>query len=196
MDLSSVYKIDISQPLYPTPIQQMLICQDKNANRLTFELYDGDNPYSPGGSCAGYAVRSDGQTVPMTGTVSANVLSIVLPEEAYAIEGPLNIVVKSVAGNARTSVFFGMGTVLIGQTGTIVNPGDVIPDITELMAAIDQMEQATAAAEAAATKSVRYDTAQSLTDAQKTQARINIGAAQAAPTGDGTGDHDGLLIIY
>lgn len=43
---------------------------------------------------------------------------------------------------------------------------------------------------------VRYDTAQSLTDAQKTQARINIGAAQAAPTGDGTGEHDGLLIIY
>lgn len=43
---------------------------------------------------------------------------------------------------------------------------------------------------------VKYDAAQELTDAQKTQARINIGAAQAAPTGDGTGEHDGLLIIY
>ncbi len=45
-------------------------------------------------------------------------------------------------------------------------------------------------------RAIVYDSAMDLTDAEKTQARINIGAAQAAPTGDGTGEHDGLLIIY
>ena len=195
MNLSASYKIDISQELHPTPLQQMLICQDKNANRLEFEMYNGDAPYSPGGSCAGYVVRSDGETVPMTGTVSGNLLSIILPEEAYAIEGPINVAVKSVAGGDRTTIFFGMGTILVGQTGTIVNPGDVIPDITELMAAIDQMEQATAAANAAATKAVRYDTAQSLTGAQKAQARQNIQAAQVTSV-DFSGSDSGLYIEY
>lgn len=195
MNLSATYKIDISQELHPTPLQQMFICQDKDANRLNFELYNGEAPYSPGGSCAGYVVRSDGETVPMTGTVSGNLLSIVLPEEAYAVEGPINVAVKSVAGGSRSTIFFGMGTVLVGQTGTIVNPGDVIPDITELMAAIDQMEQATAAANAAATKAVRFDTAQSLTGAQKAQARQNIQAAQVTAV-DFSGSDSGLYIEY
>ena len=195
MNLSASYKIDISQELHPTPLQQMLICQDKNANRLEFELYNGDSPYSPGGSCAGYVVRSDGETVPMTGTVSGNLLSIILPEEAYAIEGPINVAVKSVADGDRTTIFFGMGTILVGQTGTIVNPGDVIPDITELMAAVDQMEQATEAANAAASKAVRYDSAQTLTAAQMAQARTNILAAHVLPA-DSNGSETGFYIRY
>ena len=195
MNLSASYKIDISQELHPTPLQQMLICQDKNANRLEFELYNGDSPYSPGGSCAGYVVRSDGQTVPMTGTVSGNLLSIVLPEEAYAIEGPVNVAVKSVAGGARATIFFGMGTILVGQTGTIVNPGDVIPDITELMAAIDQMEQATAAANAAASQAVRYNEDQGLTVSEMAQGRANILAAHVLPA-DSSGSDSGFFIRY
>ena len=54
---------------------------------------------------------------------------------------------------------------------------------------------ATTVAEGLNTGVVKYDSAQSLTDGQQTQARINIAAAKAAPTGDGQGN-DGLLVIY
>lgn len=156
MNLQARYKVDISQPVQPTPLMQMLICQDSQANRFIVDVYDGDDPVALTGSCVGYAVRADGATVPMTGTVSGGSLAVVLPEEAYAVEGPVNIVIKNVAGDVRTTVFFGMGTVIIGQTGTVVNPGDVIPDLAALLAAIDQMEQATAAANAAAASAQRY----------------------------------------
>lgn len=196
MILTCTYKVDILKPVHPTPMEPMLVCQDNQANRLAFEIFAGDAPYSPSGSCVGLVKRADGSGVPITGVVSNNLLYIDLPQEAYAIEGPVTVVVRSVAGNAKTAIFYGYGNVLNGESGTIINPGNVIPDITDLLAAIDQMEQATAAANAAATKAVRYDSTQSLTDAQKAQARINISAAGAAPTGDGTGEHDGLLIIY
>lgn len=196
MILACTYKVDISKPIHPTPLEPMLVCQDNKANRLAFELYSLDIPYSPGGSCVGLVKRADGAAVPITGVVSNNLLYIDLPQEAYAIEGPVTVVVRSVTAAAKTTIFYGYGNVLNGESGTIINPGNVIPDITDLLAAIDQMQQATADAEAAATKAVRYDSAQSLTDTQQAQARINISAASAAPTGDGTGDHDGLLIIY
>lgn len=196
MILTCTYKVDISKPIHPTPLEPMLVCQDYKANRLAFEIYDGDEPYSPSGSCVGLVKRADGAAVPITGVVSNNLLYIDLPQEAYAIEGPVTVVVRSVTAAAKTAIFFGYGNVLNGESGTIINPGNVIPDITDLLAAIDQMQQATAAANAAAEKAVRYDSAMSLTAAEKATARINISAASVLPTGDGTGDHDGLFIMY
>lgn len=195
MILTCTYKVDISKPVHPTPLEPMLVCQDNQANRLAFELYSLDIPFSPGGSCVGLVKRADGAGVPITGVVSNNLLYIDLPQEAYAIEGPVTVVVRSVAGNAKTAIFYGYGNVLNGESGTIINPGNVIPDITDLLAAIDQMEQATAAAEAAATKAVRYDTAQSLTGAQKAQARQNIQAAQVTAV-DFSDSDSGLYIEY
>ena len=85
----------------------------------------------------------------------------------------------------ETTLISFYGTMEITETGNVIQPGTPIPDLPQRLAAIDDMEAATAAANAAASKSVRYDTTQSLTDAEKTTARINIGAAKIYAEGTG-----------
>lgn len=138
MNLPITYKVDISKPLLPTPLQPMLISGDAEANVIRLELYDGETPYSPGGSCVGMAVRQDGGTVPITGTVDGNTMSAVLPAAAYAIPGAMNLIIKNVNGDVKTSLFFGCGNVLIGETGTAIDPGTIIPSVTDLIQRIDE----------------------------------------------------------
>lgn len=137
MKLPISYDVDITQPLFPVPLQSMLITADEYANQITVNLFQGKTPYSPGGTCAGFVVRKDGATMAFSGSISGNALTITLPPAAYAIEGPINIGVKSIADGQKTTVFLGIGTVSNGETGVAVDPGTIIPSVTALIAAID-----------------------------------------------------------
>ena len=126
MNLPIYYDVDITQPLLPVPLQSMLVSKDALANRIGVRLYQGKTPYSPGGQCAGYVVRRDGYTVPITGVINGNEMYIDLPPAAYALEGPINIGIKNVQGDAIATVFLGMGTVSLGETDIVIDPGSTI----------------------------------------------------------------------
>ena len=135
MYLPAIYDVDISKPLLPTPLQQMLITRDRGANRIIVRLFKGHVPFFPHGTCLGFAVRRDGMTVPIeNGVIDGNTMYIDLTADVYAIEGPVNIGVKNVDGGAETTVFLGLGMVSLGETDVIIDPGTIIPSVAALMA--------------------------------------------------------------
>lgn len=138
MNLPIYYDVDITQPLVPVPLQPMLVSKDALANRIGVRLYQGKTPYSPGGTCAGFVTRRDG-TVPITGVISGNEMYIDLPAAAYDLEGPINIGIKNVQGNAVATVFLGMGTVVRGESDIVIDPGSVITiSVAQLIAEIEE----------------------------------------------------------
>lgn len=189
MNLPIYYDVDITQPLLPVPLQQMLVSKDTLANRIGVRLYQGKTPYSPGGQCAGFVVRRDGYTVPITGSINGNEMYIDLPAAAYDRDGPINIGIKNVQGSAVTTVFLGMGTVVCGETDIAIDPGSTITlSVAALIAEIEEaratipmdysaLSAAVRALQEQPTDTVLYGTTQSLTDAQKAKARGNIAAA-------------------
>lgn len=191
MILPHIYDVDISQPLLPTVLQPMMVTGDKLANRIGVRLKSGAQPYTPDGSCRGYVLRADGATVPiLNGVVNGNEMYIDLPEAAYAVQGSVVISIVCVTSTAITTVFLGSGSVNRSQTDVVIDPGTVIDDISTLIQAIETavasipldysaLSAAVTALQALPTDTVLYGSDQTLTDAQKTQARENIGAADA-----------------
>lgn len=160
---------------------------DANAHQWQVTVMDGGEPADlSAGTVAAYFLRPDKSTVVIEGTVSENVCTFTLTQEVYAKPG-------MVAGGVRYAVS-GSATITLANklfevapnydSGTYIDPGQEIPSIADLLDAIEDMEEATAAAEAAATKSVRYDSAQSLTSTQKAQAIANLGLT-AVDDGEG-----------
>lgn len=106
----------------------------------------------------GYFQRADGNVVLCPGTVTGNVVTVTLLQACYAIEGNMLGVVR--VTNATT----GMITTLCeanfrvskALNNEIIDPGEVIPDIDNLLAQIAAMEAATEAANAAAANATRY----------------------------------------
>ena len=109
-------------------------------------------------------------TFPNGVTAQATPCSVTLPQAAFAVPGSLLISIKLTEGTTATTVLALTGTVIRTETDAAVDPGEIIPDLAELQAVA-------AEAIAAVAGSVRFDQAQTLTDAQKAQARGNIGAA-------------------
>lgn len=146
----NIYDVDLMKPSAPRQLQQMVCEGDAKGNRVGANVYSDGSPVSLGGQCVGKVVRADGTTVPLTGTVSGNQAYVVLDQASCAIEGQIQVAVCWVSGTNITTLVVAYGTVVSTQTGTAVQPSTPIPDLTQLLAEIDNMRTATAAANAAA----------------------------------------------
>lgn len=164
---------------------------DHNANRVGAIVTMDGEPYDLDGSCAGTAILADGSTVPLSGTISENEAYIDLDSACYQVEGHLHVFITWVDGNDETTLVEFVGEVQITATGRVIQPSVPVPSLPQLMAAIEEMRDATEAAEAAADKAVRYDADQDLTYSEKIQAIKNIQSALVGDT-DANGDPSGM----
>ena len=135
--LEARYTVDISKPIRPTLLNMILVKGDANANKITVDVVDNGQPVILAGQCKGTAKRSDGNTVPIDGTIAGSSLSIVLPAAAYAVKGAITIVIYCFVEDVnKVSVFVGMGEVTETDSGIYIDPGTVLDDIDDLEDAI------------------------------------------------------------
>lgn len=180
----NMYTVELNDGAAPVVSLKQIHQGNHKANRVGARVVLDGQPYTLGGNCSGTAILADGSTVPLTGTVSGNECYVELDNACYQVEGQIHVFVSWVSGQLETTLLAAVGTVRFTQTGNVIQPSTPVPDLAQLMAQITAMQEATAAANAAATKAVRYDSEQTLTAAQMAQARTNILAASQTDVTD------------
>lgn len=149
------FKADFARPKVGYDSRAVMLTPpgDHLAHTIQISCYDGDSPVDVTAyTAAGHFRRRDGNVVLVEDTVniSANVVTLVLPQECYAYPGVMHGIVRLT--NAQTG---GKITILDmwfivpdSVDGGTIDPGEVIPSIDDLLAEIEAMETATAAAQA------------------------------------------------
>lgn len=146
---------------------------------------DGD-PVTLAGTVQGYVILPDGSTPPaVSGTIDGNRVSVTLPETAMVLSGRITLAIRVINGDERTVVLGATAMVRRTSSESAYDPDAVIPTWDQVLVKIRQMDDAaqacndaTQAAQAVVSSSVRYDTAQTLAHAEKAQARENINAQE------------------
>lgn len=148
IDLSSSYS---GPGIWPSAL---MVNGDRQAHTWEIEVrHAGQSADLTGVSVTAYFNRADNVTVPVKGSISGNIASVTLEQACYAVPGMLTGIFRltTASGEILTASVLRF-TVSAGPCGTIVDPGNVIPSLADLLAQIELMEQGTAAANAAASK--------------------------------------------
>ena len=165
----------------PEFLQGTLYATENQAHEFILHATQGGEAVTLSGTVTANFIRPDNETVVMQGTVEDGAAHVTLAQSCYTQTGRFTLTVFVTIDQVKTALYCLTGNVKQTTTDTIVDPGNVIPDISDIIAEYAAMQQAVtdanAAADnanAAASHAVRYDTAQTLTDAQKAQARTNM----------------------
>lgn len=180
-------RIDVDADIQMTPLKSLYASGDKDAHVFELTLYRGTEEMDlSGASAQGYFIRADGYTVPITGTISGNVVTLTLSEGCYYVVGNFNLIIKVSTAESRKSVFWGNGYVVRSMTDAIVDEENVIPSLDELLAQIAATESAAKAANQAASAANSAATsarqAASAAGANASAANSAANAAKAAAT--------------
>ena len=110
---------------------------DNEGNLIGVYIYNNGTEYSGGGSVSASVVRADGATVACPANLIGNQAYTILPQSAYAVPGPISVIIKLTADGSTTTVGAVVANVYQTSTDTVVDPGTIIPSISALIEAID-----------------------------------------------------------
>ena len=128
----------------------LMLCGDNNAHTWRVMIMDGGESAQITGNITGYFVRTDGNTVTVTGGLTGNVATVTLPQACYATDGDLYAVMRLKSSSGTITLSALILPVRNVLTDSIIDPGEVIPSLDDLLAQIDACEEATDAANDAA----------------------------------------------
>lgn len=128
---------DLTAPVQVVYLPGNVFSQDNNGNLIGVNVFQGGEPATLSGTVSASVIRADGATVAVTGSLSGNQCSVVLPQSCYAVPGVLSIVIKLTSDGAVTTVGAVVANVYRSSTDTAVDPGEIMPSISALIAAID-----------------------------------------------------------
>lgn len=140
------------------------------------------------GTISAKLVRADGNTVELVGSISDGAAVVTLTQDCYNVQGRFQLAIFNTVGDTKLCIYACVGTVQRAQSGNLIDGGDIIPDVEDLIADI-QAAVATIPPDYSTLSNgvVRHDIAQTLTDTQKAQARANIGLTFT--------EEDGVIVI-
>ena len=164
----------------------LMLTGDNLAHTWRVRVFDGGGAVAlTGATVTGYFVRTDGNTVAVQGSVEGSTAIVTLAQACYAFEGDLKGVMRLTLGGK--TVTLSVLTLMVRKvlTDAIIDPGNVIPSLEDLLAQIEAMETATAAANTAAgAANTAAAAAASAARTANTAATAATNAANAANSGE------------
>lgn len=165
--------------------EQPLVYGNKGAHRWIVDVLDGrESADLTGCTAVLYISRQDGKTVKITDgiTIAAKRAEVLLPAEAYAVEGGTAFELDILEGGRTITCAQLSAIVRRTRTNDVIIPGTgEIYDLPDLLAQIDAMKAATEAANTAAANANAKATAADTATANATTATgiANAGAENA-----------------
>lgn len=137
-------RADLDKGIKKMYLDTIFATEDNKAHRFDVALYRNNEPLAlSGGTVSAYFIRyCDNGTVKLSGSMSGNVASVTLTKACYSKGGAFALIIKALAGDEITTVFYGEGSMFVSQTDTIIDTENVIPSLDDLLAQIAVMEAA------------------------------------------------------
>ena len=187
-----VREVDLNKPLLRTNTGVLLAAGDKSANRFGAILHRDGEPVDLAGQAVtvmGYFVRPDGNTVVCKGGQDGSMVYVDLPAVCYAQSGAFALAIKVSGTDITQTVRVIDGVLRLTSTDAIVDPGEIVPTLEELLALIADMDAASPII------SEKAGTVVSITDAAVRDAKSVITHINVVQEGAGTPGSDNIRPI-
>lgn len=181
--MRDVVNIDLNKGLSRTYAGMVLATGDKMANCFGAALYRGGDAVDiTGYAVTGYFIRKgNAETVLIEGKANGNEAIVELPQACYTSDGSFSLAIKVSGADVTATVRVVDGAIRLTQTGTLIDPGDVVPSLDELFAKIEEMESVTAEGKATIA-TIKVDTAAAIKTANEATAAANTATVELAKT--------------
>jgi len=145
------FNVDLQDPLVTQVLTTVLQQGDSGANVVEITLKNGGATAALNGNTVlAYFLRADGERVRIEGEIDNEMIKVELTAECYQVNGPAGAFVRleDEAGNKRTILRFAVNVESEGD-GPIIDPSNRIPSVEDIIAKMEEMEEAIKKAEQA-----------------------------------------------
>lgn len=145
------FEAELNEGIKVTTLSSVFCSGDDKAHSFIVKALRNGKPVSlSGATVRGFFIRPDNVTITLEGTVNAEGDAVVtLSDSCYYKQGRFQIIIRATINGVASTLFCGMGGMLITSTDSFVDDGNIV-SLDDLLDQIEAMEEATARANEAA----------------------------------------------
>ena len=156
---------ELNQPLHPAHLGSGHFPGERGGCVITAAVTRDGSPLPLNGcTAAGYVLRADGTTLVCAADCAGSAAVLALPQERWAVPGAFQVLIRLTCGDTISTVFWGEGAAQPAG-GSLVQAGEPVPTLDDLLNRIADMEAAAAGARAVVTQFTALQTELAAADA-------------------------------
>lgn len=146
----------LDAPITVDSLHGVAFTNESGGHKFVISCYRDGAAENLTGTMSAKFLRADNSTIQLLYTSGNAVIvdgkaEITLHQDCYNVPGRFQMAVFNTVGNVVSCIYACVGTVIRSASETLIDSGDAVPDLEELMAKISECENATGAALAAKT---------------------------------------------
>ena len=147
-----IQTVELTAPLVPQEARHLMVTGDDKANTIILHVEENGKPADlTGCNAVAYMIRQDDKRPFANGTVEGNTVTVCLNEGFYVTAARYSLFVRLThTDGTKCTLLWLNGWANAEGSGDLIDTGEAIPDLDDLLAQIAAMEEATERAIAAA----------------------------------------------
>lgn len=140
---------NLNGPIIPDALAGVLNGSEIDAHKFIITATRDGAQVALTGTVTASFLRADGAEVVLTGEIENGAATVTLAQSCYAVPGRFDLTIFVTEDGVKTGVYACTGGVRNTASGTIIDPGQIVPDVEDIVAQYDEMQRVTAEAQAA-----------------------------------------------
>ena len=150
--LNKISFLDV--PIQVEPMHGVTFSNENKGHKFVVSCMRGGELLTLTGTVTARFMRANNTTILIAGNDYTGIVDgkavVTLPQDCYNVPGRFQMAILLTADGATSCIYACVGSVQRTQNGELIDSGEAVPSLEELLAQIDACEQATADATAAA----------------------------------------------
>lgn len=140
---------NLNGPIIPDTLNGVLNGSEIDAHKFVITATRDGAAVALTGTVTASFLRADGAEVVLTGEIENSAATVTLAQSCYAVPGRFDLTIFVTADGVKTGVYACTGGVRNTTSGTIVDPGQIVPSVDDIIAKQEELAQDVADASSA-----------------------------------------------
>lgn len=141
----------LDTPIKAEKLDGSLFTTENQAHEFIVSVRKNGVKQTVTGSVSGKFIRANGTTIFLQGSIVDGDAVVRLHQDCYNVQGRFTFNIFNTQSGVTTCIYSAVGKIDIGSTETVIDAGDVVPDVADVVAKQEEMTQVIADARTATT---------------------------------------------
>lgn len=141
----------LDTPIKAEKLDGSLFTTENQAHEFIISVRKNGVKQTATGSVSGKFIRANGTTIFLQGSIVDGDAVVRLHQDCYNVQGRFTFNIFNTQSGVTTCIYSAVGKIDMGSTETVIDAGDVVPDVADVVAKQEEMTQVIADARTATT---------------------------------------------
>lgn len=132
-------RTNLDAPIKVESLNGVTFTSESEAHQFVVRCAQNGQDLTLAGTISAKFIRADGNTIQLVGSIVDGAAVVTLAQDCYNVQGRFQLAIFNTVGDTKLCIYACVGTVQKAQSGSLIDGGNIIQNVEDLIAEIERV---------------------------------------------------------